>query len=522
MEFKELLEEAKKLNDEEREEEVISLLTDEILTKYDSQDLRNVKAEAYYWIGSKHDDNKEYDKAIDILKKSIETAELDISYNLLGNIYKEKKEYTAAIENYLKAIKIDKEYTYPYNGLGNVYYDLKEYDKAIEYYLKAIKLDDKYWSPYYNIGLSYYEKQDYKTAHSYLKEYLNRKKEKDFYYKNALEKIKELEELTRNHAEDINKLVEEIKQLLFFDGTCITHYTGITFAKILLLEKIKKNASLDTGNEKIVEEGKKIRLSEGTYLNDTSEGRELFKFLKFQHKPIEREETDAIQFTQKPFIGSFVTDKKHDDLVLWRMYGKEGGDEAKGCAITLHRQKLLDAISSTRPPNSQGVNNQELKFYRVAYRNHDNYFIVPGHEEIQERLTNVMNQLKSAIDSFQKKIEEKGKENITEMTQKVIEVLNGIAYLFKTAEYQYEHELRLIVESYWKDPITDISFSIPKVYIELVNISTCVTKLTLGPKVDRAEEWASAFNYQMTLDRRHLSEENKLDLEIYISHLPYK
>jgi hypothetical protein len=54
----------------------------------------------------------------------------------------------------------------------------------------------------------------------------------------------------------------------------------------------------------------------------------------------------------------------------------------------------------------------------------------------------------------------------------------------------------------------------PGVYIELVKITPLLKQITLGPKVERAEEWASAFYY--SLDKQDLHP------EILISHLPFK
>jgi hypothetical protein len=86
-----------------------------------------------------------------------------------------------------------------------------------------------------------------------------------------------------------------------------------------------------------------LRLSEGTFLNDTSEGRELFNYLSYETTKLNNNDTMAELFIERPFIGSFVSDTKHNDLTLWRMYGKEAQSEAKGCALTIYKTKLLIA-----------------------------------------------------------------------------------------------------------------------------------------------------------------------------------
>jgi hypothetical protein len=90
-----------------------------------------------------------------------------------------------------------------------------------------------------------------------------------------------------------------------------------------------------------------------------------------------------------------------------------------------------------------------------------------------------------------------------------------VAYLFKNAEYQYENELRLVMkEAIGFDKKIDMNFNPPKVYIELVPLSCMIKGITIGPKVERPDEWASAFHYHL---------ENKgFKTEINISNLPFK
>src|SRR5207253_9129741 len=109
-------------------------------------------------------------------------------------------------------------------------------------------------------------------------------------------------------------------------GTCLTHYTSLSVAKIMIIDKSA------------------FRLSEGSYLNDTSEGRELFNYLNLHQISANDQPTFEEYFSEKPFIGSFVPEQLHNDLTLWRMYGKEDNFEAKGCAITIGKEEFLKAI----------------------------------------------------------------------------------------------------------------------------------------------------------------------------------
>lgn len=286
-----------------------------------------------------------------------------------------------------------------------------------------------------------------------------------------------------------------IKVLLLFQDTCVTHYTGLSVAKVLILDKSK------------------FRLSEGAFLNDTSEGQELFKYLPDIRKSTPKNETVACPFINKPFIGSFVSEKKLDDLTLWRMYGKENKDEARGCALTLDKDKLLESLKESLiadgKTDKSEIKDGEFNFYRIAYRKEgqEGIFIIPGATpEVEDSLNNYMNDLKLRVETFLEKRTE------TSDIQNLLELLNTIAYLFKSAEYQYEHELRLVIEGVGFEKVIDSSLL--RVYIELVPICPFIRKITLGPKIERADEWAAAFYY--SLDKQDFHP------EILISHLPFK
>ncbi|MFP3670103.1 hypothetical protein SB717_33985, partial [Priestia sp. SIMBA_032] len=124
-------------------------------------------------------------------------------------------------------------------------------------------------------------------------------------------KIEEINRKIENSSyKKISKIINQIKELLLFKGECISHYTSITTVQFLLLKESP------------------FRLSEGTFLNDTSEGEELFKFLEVSNGNVKKDHSEI--FAKRPFIGSFVDADKNNDLTLWRMYGKEGLEEAKG------------------------------------------------------------------------------------------------------------------------------------------------------------------------------------------------
>ncbi|WP_272148812.1 tetratricopeptide repeat-containing sensor histidine kinase [Tenacibaculum aiptasiae] len=84
-----------------------------------------------------------------------------------------------------KELKNNKKLYDSYNHLGMLQHDIKEYNKAIEYYMKALEYFDKipqeqksksYIIIYNNIGNAYLEKKDYKTALKHYNKDLRNKK----------------------------------------------------------------------------------------------------------------------------------------------------------------------------------------------------------------------------------------------------------------------------------------------------------------------------------------------------------
>lgn len=527
----ELLQQAKALNEAKQYNEVIELLTDEILESHQNPDLFAEKAEAYYqlgekyassnenekaieayrraisispekmrayfWLGMVYSDQKEFQKGVEILEKALEVnPNSGLIYYGLTSIFLASKNFDEALVNGKKALEIEPD-DINYSQLGDVYMGLNNFKEAIKSYDKAIEINPKRPYRYYLRAKAHVSNGNYEFAISDYEKYIELENDAyDYFTSVAKSKIEELKKIIKDqYYSIISELVGKIKVLLLFQDACVTHYTGLSVAKALILDKSK------------------FRLSEGAFLNDTSEGQEIFKYLPDIRKNAPKNETAACPFINKPFIGSFVSERKLDDLTLWRMYGKENKDEARGCALTLDKDKLLESLKESLIADGKTdkpeIKDGEFSFYRIAYRKEgqEELFIIPGAtEEIENSLNNYMNDLRNGVQTFLEKRTE------TSDIQNLLELLNTIAYLFKSAEYQYEHELRLVVEGVGFEKIIDSSLL--RVYIELVPICPFIRKITLGPKIERADEWAAAFYY--SLDKQNFHP------EILISHLPFK
>lgn len=468
---------------------------DEIIENlYKAIELNPDYAIAYFMLGFVYNSLKGYEKAKIYYEKAI-ALKPDYSgiYYNLAIVYYNLKEYQKALVNYEKAVELNSNDVDAYLNLGNVYYSLKEYQKAIVNYKKAAELNPNDADTYFNLGLVYRKQSEYRKAIEYFKQCIRlTDKTNAIFTQWAKDSIKELNKIIKNpDYTEISTIIDEIRTILLFDKQSITHYTQFQTAKFLLLE------------------GSKLRLSEGSFLNDTSEGKQLFSYLGWQtskDKKVDIEET----FTEKPFVGSFVAEQENNNLALWRMYGKDGQDEAKGCAITIHKDRFIDSIKTELGFNKDDgniISNEKFTFYYVAYKDDKDNFILPFAPNKEKQFNKLMKDLKAKTNTISKE-----KETLrTNVTQ----ALNEIAYLFKTAEYQYEHEVRLVLNGTGFEKNFFETTQPPKVCIDLTNILPAVSKVTMGPKLEKADEWAAHFNYRF-------KKQGFDKIEIIISRLPYK
>lgn len=90
------------------------------------------------------------------------------AYTSIGGTYLKRGNLTEAKENFIKALKINPNYSYTLNNLGSIY-DLEgDYKKAFELYSRAQKANPKYAPIHSNIGNLYLKLSDFNNAVTYL------------------------------------------------------------------------------------------------------------------------------------------------------------------------------------------------------------------------------------------------------------------------------------------------------------------------------------------------------------------
>lgn len=432
----------------------------------------------------------EYKNAIKDLKKWVKLEPgVGWAYTTLAYAQRMTGEIEDAIATLESGGEIVKDFGWLFLDLGDYYKLLDRKDKALGAYEKSTLVEHDFSWGYFEQAKLYQELDKYKEAKENYKKVLDINNSL-YLVERAEPAYKEMEARLENNAyRSISKLIDQVKTALEVKGDVLTHYTGLSTAKALILKESR------------------LRLSEATYLNDTSEGKPLFDFLDLEEQVNRQAVGFASVYTLKPFIGSYVSPSLSNNLTLWRMYGKEGKEEAQGCAITFSGDKLVDLLVQSLQDVNKGETmekiRKEFKFYQVAYiRHRDNSIQVHVSGTETNNLELLLKDLRIAL------------RDVRPLSVLLLDRLAEIAFLFKTSEYQHEGEVRLALSGLGFEPKVDDTFTPPKVYIELVPVAQAISKVTLGPKVALAEEWAAAFYYSL--------KGKNSGVIVEVSRLPYK
>ncbi len=126
---------------------------------------RKVFAELYFYRGTAKHKLEDYTGAIEDYSKTIKlNPQNAYAYNNRGNAKEALKDYKGAIEDCNKAIKLNPQNAYAYNNRGNAKGKLNDYTGAIEDYNKAIEINPQYAKAYHNRGYARYNLKQYEEA----------------------------------------------------------------------------------------------------------------------------------------------------------------------------------------------------------------------------------------------------------------------------------------------------------------------------------------------------------------------
>lgn len=293
--------------------------------------------------------------------------------------------------------------------------------------------------------------------------------------------------------EDMEKLinifciVQKIKKYLIVREPCKLEFGHYTNGKVLQIFLKQKNSekhkyAIETSS----------RLNNVNYMNDPSEGKVLDQFLEIN--------TTKQKLSLKPspwFLMSLTT--AIDQLTMWSQYG----DQAKGVCLVLNSEDFLDVMFSsdsewlTSTNNFKNSNNQEEEvtqklteskdfIYRIGYLSkQDNNKILLKEEHnthlAVEKINNLLSKLKEILTDIDK-------ESL--LYEKFDECIEEVRYLFKSADYSYESELRVLkympLEPDNPKIKIDDSGEFAKLYIERDN-PIQISEVIFGPKFPNPE-----------------------------------
>lgn len=156
-----LIKEVKKLNHEEKYQEVFTLLTDDILERYNNPELFAEMAEARYRLKK---DNYEY-----YAQKSLNINPNVKALIYLGHYYFHIQNLNKAKEKYNEAFNINSELPEVYVALANVFFEQKDFLQSEKYYKISLEKDKDHYKGYIGLGNIYAEKNDFENAEKYFK-----------------------------------------------------------------------------------------------------------------------------------------------------------------------------------------------------------------------------------------------------------------------------------------------------------------------------------------------------------------
>lgn len=119
-------------------------------------DVINILSVAYSGLGDSYWDKNNTKAAIDNYIKAVRLNPKNIqAHNNLGILYSAEKNYLEALKHYEIAISINPDIAEIHNNLGTVYYELGDTEKAKKCHEQAIRLKPDYAEAYYNLGNDY-------------------------------------------------------------------------------------------------------------------------------------------------------------------------------------------------------------------------------------------------------------------------------------------------------------------------------------------------------------------------------
>lgn len=306
-----------------------------------------------------------------------------------------------------------------------------------------------------------------------------------------------------NNGEDDEKINQLIKELILLEFYVKELKSSITVRNPN--QKIYYYTSIDSLRKLLCDEvgsvAYRLPIFHSNHMNDPSEGKELEKVLLkcVDNKAVIEDLFDnpkGITDSNRKRLESKFTflkafTKSADSLPMWIHYANAG----KGCCVRVSNRFFTNFDDDLANDEKALINNP----FDNVYRLYEILYIQNGEivnkvsEEVNDSYKSMLNKffcISSIYNSF----------NIE--TRKVIvsvisRIINKLKYLFKSADYFYEQEMRVVLQR----PLTDLKRDdidiqmttaskgniVPKVFV-YTNKALLIDEVILGPKINETDD----------------------------------
>lgn len=306
-----------------------------------------------------------------------------------------------------------------------------------------------------------------------------------------------------NTSEDNEKINQLIKELILLEFYVKELKSSITVRNPN--QRIYYYTSIDSLHKLLCDEGGpvayRLPIFHSNHMNDPSEGKELEKVLLkcVDNKTIVEDLFDnSKSFTDSnrkrleskfTFLKAFT--KSVDSLPMWIHYANAG----KGCCVRVSNRFFTNFNDDLANDERALINNP----FDNVYRLYEILYIQNGEivnkvsDEVKELYKSMLNKF-SCISSIYSSFNLETRKVIVSVISKII---NKLKYLFKSADYLYEQEMRVVLQR----PLADLkrddidiqmttvteNSTIPKVFI-YTNKTLLIEEVILGPKINETED----------------------------------
>ncbi len=318
-------------------------------------------------------------------------------------------------------------------------------------------------------------------------------------------------------GEQLEQQVKEIQKLARpNDGETTVHYT-----KLLVADKILSPPPKDADPAMYG----RLRFYNAIYMNDPAEGEFFLQCFTNNRKEIaDAFNKGKLKSETSVYLGSFLTnktgDRHEDDLVMWRTYGKDQHKtEAAGCSFVIKpdfydkheddKEADMRVTGDGSKSTDKGIPQRlyEVIYYKAGRYKHKNEAdIEPVMIEIEKILSELI--------KIQQASEIEEHKQIIDNT--IFNALSKISYLFKSADYAFENEVRVIqymprgtqlIQTDESDP--------PKLYV-LSNkpLLPYLQKIYIGPKAENPDHWSAYLDFRIQQHRDKITGVNPYQVPV--------